>query len=163
MDSPAETTPLLDEARAAFVQRHTSISVAARDAQLRPAVARAYGCRVAADRRQMTVFLCAVHAGAVLQCLRQHGEIAVAVARPHTHETVQLKGPVTNIAAVSAADREAMLAYRESFVEELASLGYTAEFVRGMFPGGDDCYAVTFAPTALFDQTPGPQAGRKLA
>jgi len=65
--------PLLTEAVAAFMQRHTSMNVAGRDAQNRPATARGLGCRVSDDRLRITVFLSTSHSAQVLQCLRENG------------------------------------------------------------------------------------------
>ncbi len=158
-----DTPPLLSEADAAFVQRRTSMTIAARDAQNRPVVARAFGCRVSADRRRVTVFLGIEHSPQALDCLRENGAIALAVTRPRTHETLQLKGQVLDIAPLSDEDRAEMAAYQQSFVDELASIGYRTEFARSVLDAGSkDCVAVTFAPAQLFNQTPGPKAGQKL-
>lgn len=162
MDPNLAPPLLLDEATADFIRQRTSISVAVRDAANRPDIARASGCRASSDRRRLTVFLCPEHAAQVLECLRDNGTIAVAVTRPSSHQTLQFKGRVVEISAATADDRAFMAAYRESFVEEIAPLGYRAEFARAVIPYGDDCVAVTFEPTALFDQTPGPKAGAML-
>ena len=154
--------PLLTEANAAFVQRHTSMNVAGRDAQNRPAIARGLGCRVSDDRLRITVFLSTTHSGQVLPCLRENGAIAMAVTRPTTHETLQFKGRVLDIAPLSADDRAAMAAYQDSFVEELAKPGYRPEFTRTLLAGSEDSVAVVFEPTEMFNQTPGPKAGEKL-
>jgi hypothetical protein len=154
--------PLLTEAVAAFVQHHTSMNVAARDAQNRPAIARGLGCRVSDDRLRITVFLSTSHSAHVLQCLRENGVIAMAVTRPKTHETYQFKGRVLDIAPVSDDDGAAMAAYRDSFVEELGNVGYRPEFTGTLLAGGEDSVAVVFEPLAMFNQTPGPKAGEKL-
>jgi hypothetical protein len=158
-DNPA----LLSEANAAFVQRYTSMSVAARDGQNWPVLARGLGMRISADRRRLSVFLSATHSAQVLQCLRENGSIALAVTRPTTHETLQFKGRVLEIAPLSADDRTEMAAYRDSVIEELAPLGYRPEFVNMVLAGGEDGVAVSFEPAEVFNQTPGPKAGEKLS
>ena len=155
-------SPLLSEANAAFVQHHTSMNIAVRDARNRPVLSRALGCRVADDRRSLTVFLSMTHSGRVLECLRENGAIALAVSRPTTHQTLQFKGRVLTIASPSADDRVAMAAHQASFVEELAGMGYREEFARTLLAGSEDCVAVVFEPVAMFDQTPGPKAGEQL-
>lgn len=162
--NPNQTSPpLLDEATADSIQHHTSINVAARDAHNRPSVTRAFGCRVSPERREVTVFLSPERAAAVLADLRDNGTIAVVANRPSTHETIQLKGRVSRIEPVSPADLQHMAAYLDSFVEELAVIGYAAYFVHKLDPEvGRNCLAVTFEPNAAFDQTPGPKAGEKL-
>jgi hypothetical protein len=162
MKARGKNPPLLSEADAAFIQRYTSMNVAARDAQNRPALARALGCRVSEDRRKLTLFISTSHSAQVLQCLHENGAIAVAITRPTTHETLQFKGEVTNITPLSSDDRAAMLAYRESVIEELARVGYRREFVETVLAGGEDSVAVMFEPTEVFNQTPGPKAGEKL-
>lgn len=163
MNSNLPTPPLLEDANAAFIQHHVTINVAARDAHNLPAVTRAFGCRVSADRRLVTVFLSTTWANMLLNDLRNNGEIAVVIGRPTTHETLQFKGKVERIAPLSNSDRDAIATYRASFVEELNTAGYSrsfAETVVGEQAG--DCLAVTFEPSSVFVQTPGPQAGRRL-
>jgi hypothetical protein len=154
--------PLLSEAHAAFVQRHTSMNVAGRDAHNRPALARGLGIRVAPDRLTLTVYLSTTHSARLLQCLRDCGAIAVAVTRPTTHETLQFKGRVREILPLSDEDRAEMAAYQDSFAAELEPLGYRRDFVRQLLAGSEHGVAVVFEPTAMFDQTPGPKAGEKL-
>ena len=155
--------PLLSEADAAFLPRRTSMSIAARDAYNRPVVARAFGCRVSRDRRLVTIFLSTAHSPLALYCLRENGMIALAVTRPTTHETLQLKGRVVDIAPVTDADREEMTVYQDSVLAEIGSRGYTPEFVRAVFGGTGECVAVSFEPASLFNQTPGPHAGERRA
>jgi hypothetical protein len=153
---------MLNEQCANFIPRFTSMSVAARDAQVRPVVGRALGCRVSADRRKLTVFLCASREAQLLACLRENGAIALTVTRPKTHETLQFKGTVSAILPWTDADRAEIAAYRQSFIEELAGLGYRHGFSGTVLAAGEDGMAVAFEPTAIYDQTPGPKAGAML-
>ncbi|MDO9142741.1 hypothetical protein [Rhodoferax sp.] len=158
----ADDLPLLSEVNAAFVQRFTSMNVAGRDALHRPALARGLGIRVSPDRRTLTVFLSETHSSRVLACLRENGAIALAVTRPKTHQTLQFKGQVREVGPLSDEDRREMVAYQESFVAELEQLAYSAEFTRQLLAGSESAVAVVFEPEAMFDQTPGPNAGEKL-
>ena len=153
---------MLSEANALFVRRFTSMSVGARDARNCPVVGRALGCCVSADRRSLTIFLSASRAAQLLECLRDNGAIALAVTRPTTHETLQFKGSVRDIRPLSAEDRIEMEEYRESFVQELAAIGYNRQMASGVVAGPEDALAVVFEPAAIFNQTPGPKAGTKL-
>lgn len=153
---------MLSKANAVFIRRFTSMSVAARDAHMRPFVGRALGCRVSTDRRRITIFLSASRAAQLLECLRENGAIALAITRPTTTETLQFKGAVIDIAPPSVEDRAEIAAYRQSFVQELVSLGYNREFTQGILAGSEDCLAVVFEPAAIFNQTPGPKAGTRL-
>lgn len=153
---------MLNEQCAGFIRRYTSMSIAARDAHNRPVVGRALGCRVSADRRSLTVFLSSSREAQALACLRENGEMALTVTRPSTNETLQFKGTVLDIRAVSDADRVEIAAYRQSFVEELAALGYDPASSRAVLAGSEDSVAVVFEPSAMYDQTPGPKAGAML-
>jgi hypothetical protein len=153
---------MLSEANALFVKRFTSMSLGARDAQNRPVVGRALGCCVSADRRRLTIFLSASRAAQLLECLRNNGAIALAVTRPTTHETLQFKGSVLDIRPLSAEERTEMEEYRESFIQELAAIGYNRQMASGVVAGPEDALAVVFEPVAIFNQTPGPKAGTKL-
>jgi hypothetical protein len=69
---------------------------------------------------------------------------------------------VRDIRARSMRDTEEVAAYRQSFVDELALLGYDSRFSEAVVDGAEDCVAVVFEPTAIYDQTPGPKAGSRL-
>lgn len=163
MSADAASAPVLDAGLADFIQHHVSMNAAARDRDNRPTVARAYGCRVAPDRRELTLLFPAAYSSALLACLAETATLAVVFSRPCTHVTIQLKGRCTGSAPASAADREVVEAYRVSFIEELVSLGYPPGFARAMVPPADTAWmAVGFVPETLFDQTPGPHAGRRM-
>ncbi len=162
MEAQTDHLPLLSEANAAFIQRFTSMNVAGRDAQNRPALARGLGIRVSPDRRTFTVFLSITHSSQVLKCLHENGDIAVVVTRPRTHETLQFKGRVREIVPLSDEDRAEMTAYQDSLAEELGSFGCRREFTCQLLAGSEHAVAVVFEPVEMFDQTPGPKAGRKL-
>ncbi len=157
-----DSQPLLDPAEAQFVQGGVSISVAARTADLTPVVSRAFGCRVGADRRQVTVFLSRAIAAAVISCLEDNGAIAAVFTLPSTHRTLKLKGSDATLVDFGPGDRRLIEDYRHRFALELATLGYTAEFQGAVVPMMPDLVAVRFTPSAAFDQTPGPDAGRLL-
>jgi hypothetical protein len=163
MDDIHRPTPLLSEAIAAFIQRGVSMNVASRDAGNMPTVARACGCRVSPDLRQVTVFLSPAQSEAVLKALAETGAIAAVFSRPSTHKTIQLKGSDARVGPIAVGDEAIVAAYRESFVEDLLGIGYTRAFASAVVAGADDrVVAVTFTPTEAFDQTPGRNAGRAL-
>jgi hypothetical protein len=153
---------MLREEHAVFVRRYTSMSVGVRARDNRPIVGRALGCRVSVDRRRLTIFLSQSREKEVLDCLRENRAIALTVTRPQTHETLQFKGEVRDILPLSAEDVAEIAAYRQSFVEELAALGYEAAFSWAVVGGAEDAVAVVIEPNAMYDQTPGPKAGTRL-
>jgi hypothetical protein len=164
MSGVPPTDPVLDEAHADFIQHHVSMTVASCSAALAPSLVRAFGCRLSADRRCLTVFLALPLSQPVLADLRAGAGIAVVFTRPSTHETLQLKGTGAEIAALADGDRAIMRAYGTSFREELRRLGYPQIFTDAMTaPIEAGAVGVSFVPAAAFVQTPGPAAGQPLA
>jgi hypothetical protein len=158
-----QDSPLLDEVRARSLTHHVSILVGSSSAERVPSVVRAYGCRVAPDRRSITVFLAIEQSQAVLRDLRAGRGIAAVFSRPTTHETLQLKGAQADVAPLQDGDRALMRAYGESFRDELGAVGFKGAFGLNIISGTEaDAVAVTFTPTAAFVQTPGPSAGQPL-
>ena len=147
----------------AFVDGPVAINVASHDAALLPSIARGYGCKVSADGRRITVFLSVRSAAAVLADLRSGAPIAAVFCLPSTHATLQFKSASAEILPLASGDREVMRAYGDAFSAEIAALGYDGPFAAGLVaPTQDEAVAVEFVPSAVFDQTPGPEAGKPL-
>lgn len=159
--APAQT--VLDEAHTAFIQSGVSVVVAARDAHNIPTLARAIACRVAPDRRRITVFFAASQATAPVAALRATAAIAVVFSQPSTHRTIQLKGRDAAFVPIAPGDRERMAEQSELLVADLAAFGYPERVVRAFLDyAPDDVVAVAFTPAEAYAQTPGPGAGERL-
>lgn len=159
----ASASIVLDARQAGFLLGPVSMNIASRDAALTPSVARACGCRITADGKRLTIFLSASRAAAVLRDLRAGAPIAVVFSRPQTHESVQIKAESAAIEVLAPGDRQLIIAYGEAFVAECIALGYEEALMRGIFPHvEDDALAVSFIPASMFEQTPGPNAGKRL-
>jgi hypothetical protein len=153
----------LDPDHAALIQSGVSIIVAARNAENETTVSRALGCRVAADRRRVTLFLSAAQSGALLADLRANGIIAAVFGQPSTHRAIQLKGTDAAVVPLPADHAHVLAEHRRLMALEVRATGISEAFVRAMLaaaPG--DVVAVTFEPSAAFLQTPGPKAGTRL-
>lgn len=162
MTAPVDN-PLADEANFALLRTGFMVTVASRDAAHVPSVTRALGCRVAPDRRRVTVFLLASQSDTLLRDLRATGAIAAVFSQPSTHRTIQLKGPDATIRAVEPGDVELIEANAAAALADLALAGFPESFARTIFAyDAPDVVAVGFTPTTAFVQTPGPQAGRRL-
>jgi hypothetical protein len=130
-----------------------------------PCVCRAQGVLVARDRRSLTVLLSAARGRAVLEALDAGSAITLVASRPTTHATLQLKAASAVRVGVSAAHRAASARCVAAFGGELEALGYAKELkstLATILPT-DDLVALRFMPEIVFDQTPGPDAGRVLA
>jgi hypothetical protein len=155
--------PLLDEALAEFIQHHVAINVATRDADNRPTVTRALGCRVSSDRRRITVFVSVPRSGESLRNVHDNGAIAVVFSRPSTHQTFQVKARDASVVVLEAGDRALMANQSTSFVDEIRQIGYRDPFAGAMVSALDEeTVGIVFTPKAVFVQTPGPAAGQPL-
>jgi hypothetical protein len=66
---------------------------------------------------------------------------------------------------LTAAHRACHARYSAQLGDELGSLGYGSELVHGLklMLSSSDLVALRLIPEVIFDQTPGPDAGRVLA
>lgn len=160
--SPAHS-PVIGLEQAALMHRRVSIIVASRDADHRPHLMRAMGCRLSEDRRGLTVFLSASSSQKVLADLLANGLIAVVFSEPSSSLTLQLKGVDAAIVPAEPGDPALVQAYIRGFAEEIGQLGFAAELAHTMFAHApDELVAVHFTLQTAFDQTPGPRAGEAL-
>ena len=154
----------LDPDHASFMQGGVSIVVSARSAGLVPDVVRACGCRVASDRRRVTVLLDSTRAGSVLEHIAANGQVAVVFSQPSTHRTIQLKGSDARRVRITGADRSLAAQHLQAWSDDMQSFGYPADFSRAVHGDAwDRLAAITFTPVAAYEQTPGPGAGQALA
>lgn len=134
--------------------------VGTRNESLMPECTRAWGMHVAADRVSLTLFLAETFAGKTLDNLRDNGMIAVTCTRPTDHITCQLKGQVRSIKPVTSAQRELSRRWHRDFTAELTAVGVSSTLAEGWIV--EPTVAVEIAVTDVFDQTPGPGAGKKI-
>ncbi len=154
----------LDEQRAEFISRpHASVAIASRGADHVPSVFKAAACRVSRDRSRVTLYVDQHLAANVLRDLRAGNPIAAVFTEPGTHLSIQLKGARAEIGPATPADREYARERIESVVAHLTALKYYESGVRCYFHFvPEQLIAVSFTPTAAFEQTPGPSAGAQL-
>jgi hypothetical protein len=154
----------LTVAQSVFLQGPVSINLATAGRDGWPCVCRAQGCMVAHDRKAVTVLLSARRGQAVLDALDGGGGIAVVFSRPATHATLQLKAGHAARTALKTVHRNCATLYARGLADELVTLGYGADLGQGLIAmmTATDLVALRFAPEIIFDQTPGPAAGRVL-
>lgn len=165
MSDPASSPPepLLDAELAAFICSGISISAASSRNGALPSLARATGCRISADRRTVSVLFGATPSACLLDDVRRSGLIAVVFSRPADHRTLQIKASDALIVPVEPDDAALAAGYVNTFVAGLEALGYPGPVLRAFLTcAPDDLVAVRFTPSALFSQTPGPEAGAAL-
>ncbi len=148
---------------AAFIQSGLSITVAGRDDRLVPSIAKGVGCRVSADRSQITVLVFADAGEAVLRDIAHNGLIAVVFSLPSSNRTVQFKGRDAKPVPATAADVALARRHLALFANELGKLGWREDYVQAAFwHDPAQLQAVRFTPDGAFAQTPGPGAGAAM-
>lgn len=158
-----DAAPLIDEELAAFLQSGISVHAAAAGAGNTAQVARAAGCRVAPDRRAVTVYVVESQARELLRELRANGRVAVAFTRPRSHRTVQLKGSDARVVPVGPGEAAEVDRQVAVFDAELRAIGFPERFGWTLAGGSAlGLAAFAFTPTSAFLQTPGPSAGTAL-
>lgn len=150
-------------AQVELITGRVSIIVASRDAQLRPHLMRAVGCRLSADWRRVAVLLPGEGSREVLEDLRDNCQIAVVFSRPSSNRTVQLKGNDATVTPSGPDDKALAERYLEGFIEEIGQLGHCADVAHTILAHDGVLTAVHFTIAAAFEQTPGPTAGQPLS
>jgi hypothetical protein len=152
---------VLDPAVVEFIHGGVAVGVATRDDQLRPEFARGWGPAVSADGRSLRLCVAAPEGSRVRANLERNGAVAVGFSPPTIARAVQVKGVVTVVGEPEAADLERLERHVRSFVAEAERVGAPAELSWRLFVR-TGLVAVGFSIDEMFDQTPGPTAGRRL-
>jgi len=154
---------VLDARHGEFITGGVSILVASRDAANRPVVCRASGCDTREDGR-VDLFLNASRARQLLEAITGSGMIAAVFSEPPTHRTIQLKGDDAVVGKFDGARRPQLVACANAFAAALTKLGYPETMARELvYADPGEVAVVTFTPTHIFDQTPGPRAGEPMS
>jgi len=153
---------MLDKALTEFLERGLAIHIGTRNTALRPNGCRVTAVRVEDQGRNLVAFLPKSADTAVLQDLQDNGQAAISFARPTDDRAVQVKGEFLSMRDADADEKEFALGQWQSLLTELDMIGLAALTSTStwlMWP----CVAVTIRVTAVFSQTPGPEAGAVLS
>jgi pyridoxamine 5'-phosphate oxidase-like protein len=147
-----------------FLEGPLSVLAGTRDSRLLPEITRAWGPRVSEDGQRVSLCVPLATSRKTLDNLEANGQIAVTFSLPTNYQTVQLKGRHATAAEPDRADLAAVERHREAFAAVNESLGQSR--VEAFWLAETETSAalvkIVFAPEQVFDQTPGPGAGRSL-
>jgi hypothetical protein len=152
---------MIDEALARFLSEGLSIHIGTRDGRLRPSGARASAVTVDPDGRHILVYVPELATTRILPDLESNAQMAVSVGRPVDDRACQVKGLVTAIRPATPDERPIVRAQWQAFMRQLEAIGIPGDFTLGWTPW--PAIAVRLRVTAVFEQTPGPQAGTPIA
>jgi hypothetical protein len=148
-----------------FLEERANVGFAgARDDKLIPRGHRVSGWQTDPSGRTITVFIPASWTAGLLDSLRSNGQIAVTLEEVGTHETYQIKGRYLGDRAVRPGEIQIATQSRERFVKALLAM-MPGEPVGTMLGGSlpSPSLAIEIEVREVFLQTPGPEAGRRIA
>jgi len=152
---------IIDRELSDFLQQGVGIYIGTRNAALEPNGARALAARVGDGGAELVVYLADVAVARLRPDLESNGQAAVTFGRPVDERACQIKGTFVSMRAAREDERPMLEAQWDAFTQSLAAIGVAPD-ARSAWPKWP-ATAITFKPTALFEQTPGPSAGSQLA
>jgi Pyridoxamine 5'-phosphate oxidase len=153
---------MLDQSLTEFLEQGLAIHIGTRNAALRPNGCRVTAVRVEDQGRHLVAYLPKAATSDVLDDLRSNGQAAVSFARPTDDRAVQVKGQFISARDADPSEESFVLDQWRALIGQLDAIGLaplTSTNTWLMWP----CVAVTIRVTALFSQTPGPEAGSVLS
>ena len=152
---------MIDAILAEFLQSGLGIHVGTRDERLEPSGCRATALKVEDDGKHAVVYVPKAASPRIFENLRSNGRVAISMARPADERAVQVKGLML-FSWDAKPDEEAFARVQwAGFLGQLEGIGLpgAATSSWSVFP----CVAVRLKVTAVFNQTPGPDAGAPLS
>ena len=151
---------MLDKNLTEFLEQGVAIHIGTRNARLEPNGARVTAVRVEDEGRCLVAYIPKAATKSVLDDLQANGQAALSFARPADDRAVQVKGEFVSLRDAAVEEESFVIAQWQGFLKQLDLIGLpgagTATWT--MWP----CVAVRIRVTALFSQTPGPDAGAVL-
>lgn len=152
MDGPIDIADL--------VRHGPAVVFAAGDGVAHVEIGRAWGPALTTDGRRLTVCVEAPPNSGMARTLARGTPAAATLARIASPASVQLKGPVVDVAAPTAERLAAVADHVDGFVAETARVGVGEATARALV--APDLLSVTIDVVESVVDTPGPRAGTPL-
>jgi len=150
----------------ALIERGPSVMVGTRDAELVPELVRAWGPRISADQKRISLSVALAAGARTIANLRDNGRLAVTFAFPADSHAIQLWGRCTGTGRSRRDDLMAVEQHRDVFGQVNKSLGVPLPFIEALWrrelAESTDMVTIRFVVQRIFNQTPGPGAGSPL-
>jgi hypothetical protein len=150
----------IDDQRKLLIESDPAVAVGTRSSDLFPHGVRGWGPRVSADGRSIEVFIDRPNSQSCIEDLQDNGRVAACFVHVQTLQSLQLKGRCVEISDPAAEDWAWIERHRSAFTEALGSFGIAPEMARNMW--STQVVKLRFVIEEVFDQTPGPHAGREI-
>jgi hypothetical protein len=151
---------MIDKELAAFLEEGIAIQIGTRNARLEPNGARVVAVRVEDSGTHIVAFVPDRAAKLVTPDLEDNGQAALVFARPPDERSCQVKGVFERMAVAGAEEEPFVRGQWRRWLERLTTIGLPLSTLEGWDPW--PCVAIRLRVTALFNQTPGPNAGTVL-
>lgn len=152
---------MLDRKLASFLQEGVGIHLGTRNERLEPDGARALAVSVDEDGAHLTVYIAELAARRIVPALTASGQAAVSFGRPIDDRACQVKGTLIGVRAAEPRERAVIQAQFEAFLTNLEYIGIPRAGAANWATW--PAVAIRLRATAVFEQTPGPDAGAPLA
>jgi hypothetical protein len=151
---------MIDKELAAFLEEGIGIQIGTRSATLDPNGARVVAVRIEEEGTHIVAFVPERAAAYVLPDLEDNGQAALVFARPPDERSCQVKGVFAGMGTTGEADERFARDQWGRWLHRLTFIGLPLTTLEGWdtWP----CVAIRLRVTALFNQTPGPNAGARL-
>ncbi len=153
----------LSEEIATFLATRASLVLSAASESLVPELCLAIACLPSPDRRRLRVIFDRRSAGPLLALIPGSGLVALVGSQLITMRTVQVKGSGATIEPLPTTERPLVAESVARMGIEFEKIGFHHPYPVTLldYDPAELC-CVAFTPTAVFDQTPGPQAGQPI-
>jgi hypothetical protein len=151
---------MIDRQLAQFLEEGLGIHLGTCDARLQPNGVRVNAVKVEDDGLHLVVYLADIAAARVMGDLESNGQAAVSFGRPVDNRACQVKGTFAGARSAIETERPLIDAQWNGFRSNLEAVGIPRAGT-GAWPTWP-ATAIRIRVTALFQQTPGPNAGAPL-
>jgi hypothetical protein len=151
---------MIDVDLAAFLEEGIAIQLGTRNARFEPNGVRVVAVAVERDGRHVVAYVPDAAAPQVLPDLESNGQAALVFARPPDERACQVKGTFTHARPATEAERARVEAQWGRWLDRLVSIGVARATLEPWITW--PCTAIRLRVTAIFNQTPGPNAGAPL-
>lgn len=146
----------------AFIESGVAVVVGTADGEGRPHAVMAWGPRVEAQGGLLRVFIDDATGEATFADLVPNARVAVTFGSPVSYRSLQVKGRLRELRPALGEEGAWVERHQEAFAVETALVGDPPHLIRNTWRQDATYTAIAVDIEAMFDQTPGPDAGRPL-
>ncbi len=152
---------MIETGVARFIQGRVMILVATRNEAHRPMIGRCTGAQFDPQSGEISVLVSRSQWPQAVAWAQPGLPISTTYVKPDDYHAYQIKGLISEIRPATAVENAQGSRYVEDMLEILGDLGVTRLQLSSTL-SDRDLMRVCFQPRDLFEQTPGPNAGRRL-